>query len=138
MLTLEIRLTGNIDKIELLNDKEVNVVDYKTGRPKTKGEIEGATKSSNGDIKRQLIFYNLLLNKFENGRYRMVSGDIDFVEPDEKGRYKKERLVIAPEEVSALEKQIKEVSAEILSAAFWGKRCGEKDCEFCPLREMMA
>ena len=94
MLTPEIRLTGKIDKIELLNDGEANVVDYKTGHPKTQGEIEGSTKNSNGDIKRQLVFYNLLLNKYENGRYKMISGDIDFVEPDDKGKYHKERFFI--------------------------------------------
>jgi DNA helicase-2/ATP-dependent DNA helicase PcrA len=155
LLTPEIRLTGKIDKVEILDENQnfyspslsrgylnVNVVDYKTGRPKTRGEIEGATKNSNGDIKRQLVFYNLLLNNYSpspsNGcHYKMVSGDIDFVEPDEKGRYRKERFIIAPAEVAALEEQIKKVSAEILSAAFWGRRCKEKECEFCALREMI-
>ncbi len=138
MLTPEIRLTGKIDKIELLNDGEANVVDYKTGHPKTQGEIEGSTKNSNGDIKRQLVFYNLLLNKYENGRYKMISGDIDFVEPDDKGKYHKERFFIGAGEVGALEAQIKAICVEILGGVFWDKRCGEKDCEFCALRDMMA
>jgi len=42
----------------------LNVIDYKTGRPKSRNEIEGNTKNSNGDYKRQLVFYNLLLNNF--------------------------------------------------------------------------
>ena len=59
----EIRLTGNLDKIEILNTKgECNVVDYKTGKPRSRGEILGKTKNSNGDYKRQLVFYNLLLD----------------------------------------------------------------------------
>jgi DNA helicase-2/ATP-dependent DNA helicase PcrA len=137
LLTPEIRLTGKIDKIEFLNDGEVNVVDYKTGSPKSRGEIEGATKNSNGDIKRQLVFYNLLLNKHDNGRYKMVSGEIDFVEPGDNGKYKKEKLIILPEEVLALEEQIKTVGAEILSGAFWDKKCDDRDCEFCVLRSMI-
>ncbi len=143
LLVPEIRLTGKIDKLELYPSSEaekhnaVNVVDYKTGHAKSRGEIEGATKNSNGDIKRQLVFYNLLLNRFDAGKYKMVSGDIDFVEPDEKGRYHKERFVVAPEEVAALEEQIKKVVDEIFSVSFWDNRCEEKDCEFCALREMM-
>lgn len=139
LLTPEIRLTGKIDKIEILNDaKEVNVVDYKTGKPKTRGEIEGSTKSSNGDMKRQLVFYNLLLDRFENGKFKMVGGDIDFIEPDEKGRYKKEGFVVMKEEISELEELIKKVAGEILNLEFWDKTCEEEDCEFCGLRAMMA
>lgn len=138
MLTPEIRLTGKIDKIEVLHEGlAVNVIDYKTGRPKTRGEIEGSTKNSNGDIKRQLAFYNLLLNLYEDGRYTMVSGDIDFVEPDKKGRYRKERFVIEKEEVEELETLIKKTSREILALTFWDIRCKDKECEFCDLREMM-
>lgn len=139
MLTPEVRLTGKIDKIELIGaGNGVNVVDYKTGKPKTRGEIEGSTQNSNGDIKRQLIFYNLLLNKYENGKkFKMVSGDIDFIEPDDKGRYKKEKFSINPEETEELEKLILKTTGEILSLSFWDKNCEEKDCEFCDLRKMM-
>lgn len=139
LLTPEIRLTGKIDKIEILdNGHEVNVVDYKTGKPKTRGEVEGTTQSSSGDMKRQLTFYKLLLSKYEEGRkFRMVSGDIDFVEPDDKGRYKKENVVISDAEVAALEGQIRDISSKILNVEFWNETCGEKDCEFCALRAMM-
>ncbi|MEK7465377.1 MAG: ATP-dependent DNA helicase [Patescibacteria group bacterium] len=139
MLTPEIRLTGIIDKLEFLGaGAEVNVVDYKTGRPKTRGEIEGSTKDSEGNIKRQLVFYNILLDRYEEGRrFKMVSADVDFVEPDEKGRYHKERYEILSSEVSELEETIKKAGDEILNLAFWDKRCGGKDCEFCALREVM-
>ncbi len=139
LLTPDIKLSGKLDKLEILNDKnEVNVVDYKTGKPKTRGEIEGTTASSNGDIKRQLVFYRLLLSRLEKGiHYEMVSADVDFVEPDEKGRYKKEAFTITDEEVTELEVIIKKTVEEILSLSFWDKGCHEKDCEFCALREMM-
>lgn len=139
LLTPEIRLTGKIDKIEILEGgPQVNVVDYKTGKPKTRGEIEGSTKNSNGDMKRQLVFYNLLLDRFENGKFKMVGGDIDFIEPDEKGRYKKEGFIIQKEEITELEELLKKVSSEILNLEFWDKTCSEKDCKFCALRVMMA
>jgi len=139
LLTPDIRITGKIDKIEIVDPSTngVNVVDYKTAKPKTRGEIEGSTKNSEGDIKRQLVFYKLLLDRYDNGKFRMISGDIDFIEPDDKGRYKKERLVIAPEDVSELEALIKKVSEEILSLSFWDKTCDNAECDYCNLRKMM-
>ncbi len=139
-LTPDIRLTGVIDKLEILNDAgKVNVVDYKTGKPKSRGTIEGSTKSSDGGIKRQLLFYKILLDLYkEGGKFEMVSGDIDFVEPDEKGRYKKEHFDIVPEDVKELKRLILEVSEEILSLAFWDRFCCDGKCEFCELRKMMA
>lgn len=139
LLAPDIRLTGIIDKMEMLDETgKVNVVDYKTGKPKSRGTIEGATKSSDGGIKRQLLFYRLLLELYkEGGRFDMVSGDIDFVEPDEKGRYKKEHFDIVEEDVEELRQLILTVSKEILELSFWDRFCDEPKCEFCELRRMM-
>jgi DNA helicase-2/ATP-dependent DNA helicase PcrA len=146
-----VRLTGKIDKIEILNpstgslagqagqaDKnEVNVIDYKTSKPKSKNEIEGNTKNSDGNIKRQLVFYNLLLNEYQNKKYKMLSGEIDFISPNDKGEYKKEIFSISEKEVAELKDLIKKVADEILNLSFWDKRCDKKDCEFCQLRNFM-
>jgi DNA helicase II / ATP-dependent DNA helicase PcrA len=138
IFALEIRLTGKIDKLEFLGaGKEVNVVDYKTGRPKSRGFIEGRTKNSNGDYKRQLIFYNILLNIYGAGRYKMISGDIDFIEPDEKGKYHKENFLIQADEIVELKELITKVASEILAVEFWNKHCDNNKCEFCELRNMM-
>ncbi len=136
-LTEEITLKGDIDKMEILNDRgEINVVDYKTSAPKTRGEIEGTTKNSTGNIKRQLTFYKLLLERAEGDRYKMVSAEVDFLRPDNQGRYKKEKFVIENDEVEALIEQVKEVATEILELKFWDKRCKEKDCPYCRLRSL--
>ncbi len=133
-----VRLTGKLDKVEISDEKnDVNVVDYKTSKAKTRNEIEGKTKNSDGDIKRQLVFYNILLKGYMDGKYKMISGEIDFIEPDEKGRCKKEVFVMDAAEVKELEGIIKKTAEEILNLNFWDKRCGEKDCEFCQLRDFM-
>lgn len=139
MVTPEIRLTGKIDKIEFIGTaNKVNVVDYKTGKPKSRNVIEGNTRDSEGNIKRQLVFYKLLLDKYEEGKkYNMISGDIDFVEPNEKGVYKKEMFEVVPEEVSALEAEVVRVGTEILEGAFWERRCADPKCEYCALRDLM-
>jgi DNA helicase-2/ATP-dependent DNA helicase PcrA len=137
LLSPEIRLTGVLDKMEFVDGDIVNVVDYKTGKPKTRNELKGETKNSTGDYYRQLVFYKLLLKYFNEGRYNMQSGTIDFIEPDDTGKYRREVFNIEESEVSALEETINRVADEILNLAFWNKKCDDKDCEFCHLRDMM-
>ena len=138
VLSLDIRITGKLDKIELTGGKGVTVIDYKTSKPKTRGDIEGTTQSSTGDIKRQLVFYKLLLNNFDEGKkFKMESGEIDFIEPNEKGDYKKEAFTVTDEEVEELSEIIKKIADEILNLKFWNSFCDDKDCEYCALRKMM-
>ncbi len=138
LLTPEIRLTGVLDKLEFTGDGgQVNVVDYKTGSPKTRNELMGSTKDADGNYYRQLVFYKILLNHYESGKYNMASGEIDFVEPDAKGKYKKEKFDILPEQVAALEEEIKKVADDILNVRFWNARCDDKKCEYCALRNLI-
>ena len=133
-LTPEIRLTGKLDKIEILSGgtaQLVNVVDYKTGKPHSRNALE------KGNEKRQLVFYNLLLNKYADGKYKMQSGIIDFVEPTESGKYKREEFKITNDEVQNLEKEIHRVAKEILNLEFWDRVCDDKDCQWCALRKLM-
>ncbi|HEY4497095.1 MAG TPA: ATP-dependent DNA helicase [Candidatus Paceibacterota bacterium] len=138
-LTPEIRLTGKIDRIDVLDDRgNVKVIDYKTSQPKSRAEIEGKTKAIGaGDAKRQLIFYKLLLDNMDNSKLKMVSGEIDFVEPDAKGRYKKEEFVINDEEIKNLEELVKKTANEILEMSFWDRKCDDNKCEFCALRGIL-
>ncbi len=137
LLTDTIRLTGVLDKIERADDDTVTVVDYKTAKPKSRNELMGLTKNADGNYYRQLIFYKLLLKYYKEGEYRMRYGVIDFIEPDDKGIYHREVFEITDDEVVQLEKRIREIADEILTLKFWDSRCGEKDCEFCALRNMM-
>ena len=132
-------INGKIDKIEILDDENnVNVVDYKTGKPKSKNDLAGLNKNSTGDYLRQLTFYKLLLDNYHDGKYKMQSGEIDFIQPDEKGNYKKEFFTITQDMANSLVEQIKIVSKEILELCFWEKTCEDKKCEFCALRRMIS
>jgi len=132
-----LKLRGDLDKMEFVSESEVNVVDYKSGKPKSRNVIEGKTKSSGGDYKRQLVFYNLLLDLYEGGKFHMVSGDVDFVEPDPRGKFRKEQFIISNDEVEDLKEIIGKTAEEIINLSFWDKRCDNKKCEYCILREMM-
>jgi DNA helicase-2/ATP-dependent DNA helicase PcrA len=133
-----LRLRGDLDKMEIEGGgRKVNVVDYKTGKPKSRNHIEGKTKTSNGDYKRQLVFYKLLLSLYDDGKYEMTGGDIDFIEPDEKGEYHKESFEVTEEEVEDLKEVIVNTTNEILNLSFWNERCENKDCKYCELRDKM-
>ena len=135
----EVRLTGKIDKIELLDAQNVNVVDYKTGKRKTRNALEGKTKNARGNEKRQLVFYKLLLDKMPESPYTMTSGEIDFVEAEKNtGKFYKERFEITTDDVQDLEYKIQDVTAEILGFGFWDRRCEDKKCEYCKLRGVMS
>ncbi len=111
------------------------VIDYKTGKPKTRNVIEGNTKDADGNYKRQIVFYKLLLDKA--GKCDMKEGVIQFVEPDERGTFHREPFSVAPEETAALEREIIRVAKEIRSLAFWDTTCGDPECEYCELRREM-
>ncbi|MDZ4284328.1 MAG: PD-(D/E)XK nuclease family protein, partial [Patescibacteria group bacterium] len=134
-----VMLVGVLDKVELFESgsNRLLVTDYKTGRPRSRNDIEGKTKTSQGEYKRQLVFYKLLLDRFEEGRFKMHAGEIDFVEPDARGRYHRERFEISGEDVMALAAEIERVVRDIWSLSFWERRCEERGCEYCALRELM-
>lgn len=134
--TENVLLKGKLDKLEIFDDERlINVVDYKTGKAKSRNELEGKTKNADGNYKRQLVFYKLLLGLDDAKRYEMRSGELDFTEPDEKMRYKKERFEITEDEVEELKSVVARVAGEIMNLEFWNKTCEEKDCEWCNLRQ---
>ena len=133
----EVLLRGRLDKIDMLNDKEVRVIDFKTGRPKSRNEILGETQSSTGNEKRQLDFYKLILDLFDDGKYNMTHGEIMFTEPDEKGRIKKEVFEITNEDKERIKDETIRIAEEIQNFTFWDKKCTDKECEFCKRRRLV-
>ncbi len=147
----QVLLRGKLDKLELggSENSPVTVVDYKTGKQKSRNDILGKTKSSNGDYYRQLVFYKLMLELHNeqvrsSGKdrvYEMREGVIDFIQPDPKsGKLRKEAFVIESTEVEELKEEINRVANEILNLDFWNKRCEDHQkgkCKYCGLRDLM-
>ncbi len=131
-----IPIKGRIDRIELLNNGKVRVIDFKTGKYKTMGQIIGTTKDSNGQIKRQIVFYKLLLQQLKERKYVFDYGTVDFVEPDDKGDFHRENLVPDEEDVKKLTDEIKFVYDEVTNLKFWNKRCDDPKCEYCQMRDL--
>ncbi len=128
-------LTGKIDKIE--GNGDYTVVDYKTSKPVSRNVIEGKTKNSEGNIKRQLIFYKLLVDSSLEIEGTVSRGVIDFIEPNERGNYKKEVFLISNDDVYDIKDMIDRMVKEVYSLSFWDRSCEEGDCEYCEMRRRM-
>lgn len=132
-------LNGRLDMVETLNSKgDVRVYDFKTGKPKSRNQIEGLTRTSNGDYLRQLVFYKILLDRYHNGKLKMTEGIIEFVEPDNKGSFKREIFIVSDDQIKEVENRITEVVDEVINLKFWNKRCEDKECKYCLLRSYIA
>lgn len=131
----KVLVRGELDKVEFLSDGQVRVVDYKTGKPKTRNAIMGQTKNDDGEYYRQLTFYKLLLQL--EGKYKMDAAMLDFVQPDTRGKLHREVFVSDELDVEALILEIDRVAQEIWALSFWEERCDDAECHYCQLRNMM-
>ena len=130
----ELILTGNLDRIDVGDDGyALQVVDYKTGKPKSRNVIEGNTKDSDGGYKRQLTFYALLLSLHDDERYVTKNGLLSFVEPDGKGGVKEEAFTITDAEIEDLKQEIITVTKEIIGGDFLTHECEEGESDYFEL-----
>jgi DNA helicase-2/ATP-dependent DNA helicase PcrA len=134
----EITLTGKIDRIEWADqaDRTVRVIDYKTGKGKTAGQIEGTTEDSSSDLKRQLVFYKLLIDldkRLQNIHFGEAV--LDFVqEPNDKWKDGVRRFQVKDEEVEELKKIIHSVMFDIKNLHF-PRTTNYKTCVTCAFRD---
>ncbi|TMI65074.1 MAG: ATP-dependent helicase [Bacteroidetes bacterium] len=125
-------LKGKLDKLEF-DGKSVNVVDYKTGDPeKAIPKLKGPSDKdpNGGDYWRQAVFYKILVDNYEQKSWKVVSSEFDFIEPDKKKKYSKEKLYINPADITTVTEQIKMVWAKIQAHDFY-TGCGKEDCHWC-------
>jgi len=120
----DIPLTGKIDKIEFLSGNQVNVVDYKTGKPDSKYQ----ELSPEGDYFRQLVFYKLLCGEAKAFPYEVISGTIDFIEKNNKNLYVRKNYILTDTDVINLKAQITQVFSKIKALDFApNPKCEDKD-----------
>jgi DNA helicase-2/ATP-dependent DNA helicase PcrA len=125
-------LKGKLDKLEF-DGKSVNVVDYKTGDPdKAKDRLKGPSDKdpNGGDYWRQAVFYKILVDNYEKKEWKVVSTEFDFVEPDKKKRYRKEKITIERTDIDIVCEQITAVWEKIQAHDFY-TGCGKEDCHWC-------
>lgn len=125
-------LKGKLDKLEF-DGKTVNVVDYKTGDhekalPKLKAPND--KEPNGGDYWRQAVFYKILVDNYEQKDWKVISTEFDFVEPDKKKVYHKEKVIITPPDIETVTQQITSTWQKIQARDFY-TGCGKEDCHWC-------
>jgi DNA helicase-2/ATP-dependent DNA helicase PcrA len=125
-------IKGKLDKLEF-DGNYVNVVDYKTGDPdKAKPKLLSPNdkEPNGGDYWRQAVFYKILVDNYTQKKWQVVSTEFDFIEPDKKKKYRKEKVVISPADIETVKQQMKLVWEKIQERDFY-VGCGKKDCHWC-------
>ena len=125
-------LKGKLDKLEF-NGKEVNVVDYKSGdidKALLKLKAPNEKEPNGGDYWRQAVFYKILVDNYEQKDWKVLSTEFDFVEPDKKKEYRKEKIYISEADMATVKEQIKSVWDKIQARDFY-TGCGKEDCHWC-------
>jgi DNA helicase-2/ATP-dependent DNA helicase PcrA len=70
------------------------------------------------------------VDHYEAKGWYVVSTEFDFLEPDDKKRIRKEKLVINDADTSALRAQVRMVWDRIQQRDFY-TGCGKEDCHWC-------
>lgn len=124
-------IKGNLDKIEFAG-KQATIVDYKTGKVKNalkKLKAPDDEQPNGGDYWRQAVFYKILIDNDRSNDWEATTTVFDFVEPDG-DNYRKEKVVISPEDISIVTEQITTVYQKIMAHDF-NTGCGKKECDWC-------
>lgn len=128
----DVPLKGKLDKLEF-DGKSVNVVDYKTGDPdKALPKLKGPSENepNGGDYWRQAVFYKILVDNHKAKDWKVVSTEFDFIEPDKKKQYRKEKISISPADIATVTNQVTGTWQKIQNREFY-TGCGKEDCHWC-------
>ena len=126
-------VTAKIDKIELSGDS-VKVIDYKTGDPDKSATPLTAPPNEKepdgGDYWRQMVFYKLVIEHFEERNWKVTLGMFDFVQKNKDGEYKQVVVPVYTKDEEFVTDQLKTTWSKIINHEF-DKGCGKEDCHWC-------
>ncbi len=100
---------------------------YKTGR-----SFSEKTKDEKKDYERQIVFYHLLLDGYDEN-VTINQSMLDFIEKNKKGVFEQHSFPVTKEKLDELKTEINTCVREVLSLEFLKKGCGKRDCEWCGL-----
>jgi DNA helicase-2/ATP-dependent DNA helicase PcrA len=130
----ETPLTGTVDKIEWLENGQIRVVDYKTGKlDRKKISPPNENQPLGGEYWRQLVFYKILLESAQAFSEPVLRGAIAGLEPDDKGGFATFELELHAGDVQTVREQIRQTWQHIQERRF-DTGCGKADCSWCRLQ----
>ena len=130
-----IPVKGFTDKIQFWKN-DIIITDFKTGsyaKARSRGEFNrpGSDKHpEGGNYWRQAVFYKILVNNLPGKNWNVLEACFDFVEPNDKGDFDRERIEIRTEDLDFVTNQLTEVWQKIQNREFH-TGCGQEDCTWC-------
>jgi DNA helicase-2/ATP-dependent DNA helicase PcrA len=130
-----IPLKGFTDKIQFWGN-DIIISDFKTGKhskAKGRGEFDrpgGNKQPQGGNYWRQAVFYRLLVDHLPDKNWNVLEACFDFVEPNEKSEFDRERIEIRAEDVAYVTQQLTDAWQKIQQREF-NTGCGKEDCQWC-------
>lgn len=120
-------MTGSIDRMDILPSGEIEIIDYKTGTPKTSDDLKF-------DSKQQLLLYQLAAERQFNQRATLLS--YYYLQNNDKASF-----VAKEKDLEKIETFVAETAAEIRTSHFAAKpspfACGSCDFkDICPYRQL--
>lgn len=124
-------IKGVIDRLNFINAETATITDYKTGSQNPK-KIQGPTKGEplGGTYWRQLNFYKILFENHKNTPIQVVSGEINYLERDSKGKHISKTVVYDSDQVKLVKEMMKKTYENIINHKF-EEGCGEDNCSWC-------
>ncbi|MEI6950601.1 PD-(D/E)XK nuclease family protein [Paraflavisolibacter sp. H34] len=132
LLVDEVPLKGRMDKIEF-RGRDALVVDYKTGdleKAREKLVPPSDSDPEGGDYWRQAVFYVLLLQYYTAKDWNVTGVAFDFVEPDQKGAYVREMVMVGPADLATVKNQVTTAWNRVQDRDFY-TGCGREGCYWC-------
>jgi DNA helicase-2/ATP-dependent DNA helicase PcrA len=134
---------GKLDLVEELSKDDVRVIDFKTGNPRKKSEIEKIDEEGRmSDYLRQLVMYSYLLRESRNKKINIKESVLEFVEAknDKENFYS---TFIDEEKINLLIKDIKDYDNLVKTGEWINRPCNFKSygktnaiCEYCKMAEI--
>lgn len=124
-------IKGVIDRLNFIDAERATITDYKTGS-QTSRKLQKPTKSepNGGTYWRQLIFYKILYENYKSTSTKVVSGEISYLEPDNRGEHISKTVVYEPDDVKLVREMMRTTYDNIVNHKF-EEGCGEENCAWC-------
>ncbi|MEZ4983901.1 MAG: PD-(D/E)XK nuclease family protein [Saprospiraceae bacterium] len=122
---------GVIDRIDILNDQHVRIVDYKTGSHNPdKIKSARSTDPKGGSYWRQLIFYKLLWENRPAELRTVKETFIQYLDMNAEGNITAAEVPIEEGHTRLVKQLLKDSYDRIMAHDFY-TGCGEPSCEWC-------
>ncbi len=123
---LDILIYGKLDLTERLEDGSIIITDFKTGKPKTKNEIEKFDEEGRmSPYMRQLAMYSYLVRDAEKGSNVELS-KLLFLEADPKDKNKVYQTCINEEQIDLLKRDISDYVESLENSSWVERKCNFK------------